>query len=362
MPVVTICPHYGNTNNLLYNILKGGKCAGDDFVKKVMEETVRESVRKLADDRFLPWYYDRRGLRVRPMFDVCEDKIWRESEECQLVYLLSAIAKVNSGGNFFDLRVVLEYVADKAAAGERPTLEGLQGHVEDMYKDIDLNDGKHRPYNKYFTDFVELYTYFFPVYKFYENETLADLRGLHQFEPPSAASVGADELADFLVHMIDRNVMRTGNSPKLNKYTAQLLFECLGSYLQLGNYNDTYLAMNTFHHLSEPFFGSIKDYQFDPCAGNGDLTEMCHQPATTDCQKYCELVAQGKERKNSIKSLYIMALENVGPIVNSNPVSLLPKCRYPEEEAEDNCWQQILTDKGVCFSLLTSKWDTHRKE
>ncbi len=57
-----------------------------------------------------------------------------------------------------------------------------------------------------------------------------------------------------------------------------------------------------------------------------------------------------------VRDLYVMANYSIGPLRRGNPVSLLPVCKHPgSQKLEQDCWNRIINDRGICFSSAGSK-------
>ncbi len=357
MPMVTVCPQFANLNNLIYNLLeKDPQCAGEEAVTDLANGLVLDYVRK----RIFAWKVPSNKMKsARPMFNVCKKAERVEGEDCQFVLLLSAVAKLKTTGVYADLSFVHEYIANKTIMKEKPTLEDLQQYVEGLFGNIDLDDGKHVAYNYYFEVLIDLYASFFPVFKDAEKKTFEKLKGLDEYEPPETMQVSTKELGSLLAHLMDRNLMGDAElssvSGSLSKRAAVILFNCLGSYFDMTDYHDIYSIINAYNFFPNAYFGFKSNYDLDPCQKDGkNLREICSTPVNEKCTKYCSLVQHGHTPQDKIRDIFLLGLDKIGTINDSNPHIFLPECQYPGLAASsEGCWMQSVTDHGMCFSTLS---------
>ncbi len=355
MPMVTVCPDYPNTNNLLYNLLKRDEsCAGEDLVAQLTRVMAADSIKRYIGTRRMKGDFDM--AKAKDMFLACEEEEVRQksAEKCGLVLLLATIAKGMLRGDIADGDSLLfEFIVDKTVAKEIPTLKDLKGYVEDR-SSAKLEDYEHTELRLFWVETVELYTYFFPEFKFRKNENLDALRQIDQFEFLEIFRIGNGDLADLLVHMIDRGVMLHDQDRR--KITAKILYRCMTSHLGVENHDYIHFLMSAFNFY---FGSSSRDSHGYPCGGkqgnSSYLGKRCLNPVTEECRNYCTMAKLTNEQKIKMRDLFVMGLGNVGPINSSNPVSLLPNCRFPEEGYTSQCWQPSLTDMGACFSTIMSK-------
>ena len=240
MPMVTVCPHYQNDNILLNYLLElyPDIVIEEDLLSKIGGLLAKRTMDAQFFDRIVPSY---KYYSVETFFDSCKNETNHETRECKFVLLLSAIGTaIKSWDRNFD--AVRAYIYERVAEREKPTLESLQKHVEDAYKDYDLELDyyKKMPYGKcYYQALIDCYSLFLPVFQDVDKKVLGTLKGIDSFQLPEFATdkLSPDDFGSLVMYMSDRAIFQANINgdivQSLNDLVASTYLTLLGRFLEV---------------------------------------------------------------------------------------------------------------------------------
>ena len=108
----------------------------------------------------------------------------------------------------------------------------------------------------------------------YKNETTKELdilRDFSEYQHPISSEIKQEELGSLLAYLIDRKAMeeheRVTTGDAMIKEISEILFKCLGKFLNVTSYRDTYRLLSAYAYNSSvvTFFGH-KNQPEDYCA------------------------------------------------------------------------------------------------
>ena len=377
MPMVTVCPHYQNDNNIFNALLTlyPDIITEEELLSKIGGLLSRKVMDVQFFDRNVPSY---KYYTVEAFFSFCQNETNHDTEECKFVLLLSAIGTAIKAWDR-NFEVVRAYIYERVSERERPTLESLQTYVEETYKDkhLDLDHYKTMPHGKYYNQaLIDCYSLFLPVFENSDKTRLSTLTAIDAFEMPKFATnkLGSKDFGSLMMYMSDRAIFQANINgdtvQSLNDLMASTYLTLLARYLEVDE-SKVELALNSYNYdpVKRSVFGplaSFSEWQHYPCSRNSSIVSNIQDVCSTKsddekCNFYCENIVSNAEMSEKVKYLNEMGLHHIGPLLPGHPHSLLPICRFQGEDANtEHCWHRIINDMGVCFSSHTGKRGSNR--
>ncbi len=212
----------------------------------------------------------------------------------------------------------------------------------------------------YYVEMIELYSYFFDIET--SNGELETLKDLSEYSHDTVGiQISTEDVGSLLAYLIDKGLMDNGNrdmSSRFSKIASQALYQCLGDELHADAKSSAKILDIFAYPPGQPLLGYKRNFNSDPCSvGTTEQTLeiICgNESKTQECRDYCRQGEIGLSYETSIRRLLNMSMDGAGPLLPGNPRSLLPVCRFPEKnQISQGCWQQIVTDRGLCYSSQT---------
>ena len=360
MPMVTICPRSLNPSSLLSNLLASNTHVNDALISSLRlavnkELLRRESYMQTPDDA-----YSRN--KILALFRACQDSL---ESTCEFVALLAAIAG-SQDSTTVSISIVRDYIVQEHASRKKPTCASLQEYIE-ARSNISLDSLKTIPRSttdETFLPTLQMYTHFFPIYKnlssSIEPEPLKPIAA-YVFQPflQSNLELRQKDLLPLLLTMIDRRLLTL---PELKDALAPIFASLLTSHLDIADNEEISKIITTFQ--SDPVKNSFLNGRFFdfPCGPyQSQIKELCIVTQNATCKNYCKNLERYKQKSLRIKELFEMGAENFGNYRQGpNMVSFLPRCFYEGKEIPgEDCWQKVVTERGVCFSTFNRKYDNY---
>ena len=388
-PMVTVCPQILDTSVLLFNLMQlYPGYTEENLFEEMLALLVEARVKSEMRGREVNVYFYAMSW-LHHFFDPCYD-----DDDADANANADADADADGGAEKEECQF-----SESALNRTRPTLAGLEGYVEDFYG-IALGDGdKVMPtfsiHSRHYKATLSLYSLFMPLFVDQHRTDPDVLRPLSSFEMP-VADIAAGDVPSLLAHMIDRDGLLDNHEEylALNRLVGSALFDLLGMFLGVRNEEvEDVLNAFSYHSHKHPVFGKpgkdpgsafYKDDEVEgyksPCGnsahGNGSMWAFCqdvvasgvHEASNNDtnatmkCMEYCEKVVLDEKMQPKVRELLKMA-QPVGTSFRPGyPRILLPRCKFPvlnEPSESGECWRQITTDYGICYSVKTGMCEMH---
>ena len=303
-------------------------------------------------------------------------------EECDLVNLINDTissldenhcseyeSRYDKKSEMVLLRMSLDYVMDAVKRGEAVEIDKYREVIESGCN-ITIGVPAKVQYWQYDTfrtrDMVALYSLFFPLVVGYDGERVP-LRTMDQFhlEPVESKGkrigdilgqfafskepverkknylpTGIDHLEGVIAESFYKIIARITGIPELDNEASVTEFLTFFSY-------DVNLMPVT--KLSGSFESECSSkYKSVDCFSEED------KKVPEACERYCSLARKGLEVQDKVQEILEMSVPKVGQGFGIK--DSLPACKWDSETRSENCWNKIVTDRGVCYTNYDKGW------
>ena len=390
MPMVTICPNKPSLTSIMAATLEEEPLFEfDELATLVEKEWVKQKFRERVlknTVRYLSPYYTP-GM----VYFTSNCTQWPQKEECRLAYAMSAIVEhmqangldqINELSYLFmhddflygiaadtqDARlgqnIILQFLSEVATGNVQPTIEELETSLR-RWKEfenislVDVNTTVPADMESLFKT-VFLYSHFFNVFEGTYGDLADDarLRNIEEYVANLDLTIemSKQEVFPYLHCLLNKEAQNA-------HFILREMIYSLSHFLKMPpNVGSVTSATDVF--ASTPgqrlfsFIDENEPWMSAPCGNiTGSIRDHC-QAGTSDmdntCLAYCSLInLVDSSISNRIVGIWNASTGNHG-IQETKQVSMLPVCMNSTGHVWD-CWNQVITHKGVCFSLSESE-------
>ena len=378
MPMITVCPRLPNERNLLLGLMR----EYPDYVLESIKPRLDKHLRKRLLDEEIAHRLEVGSAnsmkRVTEYVRQCWTDDWQMvvangtlDESCHLVHLLLVLYMAETSSYGLEATPFLhkQIMSDN----HNLQLSDLESYlkivlgVESIGSFID----ELAPISNHLYTIAYMYNMFFYLPKEDDPMELGRISDF-AFPDPGVSNLDVNGLSSLLVNLADWSYFEAKEcSDNTPSFIRGVLIEMMAKHLRINATEPVHLVFNYFSYNVDVMeaLKPLEAHEKFPCLGltekkadSFSFAEVCRMASGVDaaCKNYCDLITRPLLGEK-IKGLYHMAMDGHSLNGKGNYMyyTLLPFCLSSGGRVETECWREVTTEFGICFSTLSGMVHTY---